>query len=267
MQVLSSRVPMATTMIQFVRRDGVLSLWNGLSASILRQSTYSTARFALYEHFIGKWSGGKTPDAAARMLCAGAAGAFAGLIGNPAEIVLVRMCSDGARLPDQRYRYSNALQGLWRIGVQEGVATYTRGLGPNVVRSILMNVSQIAAYSEAKQHLLAAKSLRLRDNTTTHILASFMAGTVATTVCAPADVLKSRFQATARTEGAGHTSIARYVLDTMRKEGPQFLMKGWLPAWCRLAPNTVLTFVFMEKLKAAWRTKAELPQVMMTSRA
>lgn len=35
----------------------------------------------------------------------------------------------------------------------------------------------------------------------------------------------------------------------MRQEGPLFLMKGWTPAWLRLTPHTILTFVFMEKLQ------------------
>lgn len=263
MQVLSSRNSMLRTMRDFVRRDGIFSLWSGLSASILRQSTYSTARFALYEDFTRRMSPGQKRSPSITMLCAGAAGGIAGLIGNPAEIVLVRMCADGAKAPEHRYQYRNSLEGLYRVGANEGFRAYTRGLGPNIVRSVLMNVSQIAAYTEAKRSLLAARQLGLKDNTTTHILASFIAGTVATTVCAPADVLKSRFQSAS---SAASTSLIRYVADTVRKEGPGFLMKGWLPAWCRLAPNTVLTFVFMEKLKSAWRAKVEPPPILLAEK-
>jgi hypothetical protein len=32
-----------------VKGDGILALYNGLSASMVRQLTYSTARFAIYE--------------------------------------------------------------------------------------------------------------------------------------------------------------------------------------------------------------------------
>merc|ERR1711872_287112 len=35
--------------IGIVRNQGVLALYNGLSASLLRQLTYSTTRFAIYE--------------------------------------------------------------------------------------------------------------------------------------------------------------------------------------------------------------------------
>ena len=178
---------------------------------------------------------------------AGLAGGIAGLIGNPAEVVLVRMCADGAKPPAERYNYKNAIDALTRIGREDGLAAYYRGLGPNVVRSVLMNVGQIATYGEAKQRLM--KGFDMKDNIGTHAAASVVAGTVATTVCAPADVLKSRFQ-NAKTSSGPRVSIVKYVIDTAAKEGPQFLMKGWTPAWLRLAPNTVLTFVFMEKLKA-----------------
>ena len=34
--------------------------------------------------------------------------------------------------------------------------------------------------------------------------------------------------------------------ESLQKEGARFLFKGWTPAFMRLAPNTVLLFVFME---------------------
>ena len=35
--------------INIIKKQGVLALYNGLSASILRQLTYSTTRFGIYE--------------------------------------------------------------------------------------------------------------------------------------------------------------------------------------------------------------------------
>jgi solute carrier family 25 (mitochondrial dicarboxylate transporter), member 10 len=257
MQILSTRASLIRVVHSFAVRDGFFSLWSGLSASILRQSTYSTTRFALYDFFMhnlpsSSSSSEPRPSTAATIACAGLAGGIAGFVGNPAEIVLVRMCADGAKRPSERFAYRNALSGLIRIGVDDGLGAYFRGLGPNVVRSILMNVSQIATYTETKRKLLEMKQLGLKDDIKTHILASFAAGTVATTVCAPADVVKSRLQSISKTQSARRISVVQYVIETVKKEGPGFLMKGWTPAWLRLAPNTVLTFVFLEKLKAVF---------------
>ncbi|KAJ9609761.1 hypothetical protein H2200_006089 [Cladophialophora chaetospira] len=251
MQVISTRQNMLRTMIQFAGRDGIPSLWSGISASMLRQSTYSTARFGLYNYFAKRArerSGLARLSSGTEILCAGVAGGLAGLIGNPTEVALVRMCADGAKVPAQRFRYKHAFNAIARIGREEGLRTFTRGLGPNVVRSVIMNVSQIATYSAAKRQLLSNPSLNLKDGIFTHFLASLVAGTVATTACAPADVLKSRIQNAVTVDGV-KPSVSKIIAESMRTEGPRFLMRGWTPAWLRLAPNTVLTFIFIEQLQ------------------
>ncbi|KAK2035318.1 mitochondrial dicarboxylate transporter [Colletotrichum zoysiae] len=249
MQVLKSRESMFRAMYRFAARDGFSSLWSGLSASVFRQTTYSTARFGLYNYFARRatqWTGKEKLTTAMTISCAGLSGGMAGLVGNPAEVVLVRMCADGAKSVGERFAYSNALEGLYRIGREEGLGAFTRGISANVVRSVLMNVGQIATYSTAKRILL--QNTEMKDDIKTHAVASLFAGTAATTICAPADVLKSRIQSAAA-GGPGANSLLRIVQNGLREEGAVFLMKGWTPAWLRLTPNTVLTFVFMEQLR------------------
>ncbi|KIX04847.1 uncharacterized protein Z518_05718 [Rhinocladiella mackenziei CBS 650.93] len=250
MQVMATRQNMLRTLIQFAGRDGIPSLWWGISASMLRQSTYSTTRFGLYNYFAHEArqrTGQQRLSSSLEIACAGFAGGFAGLVGNPTEVALVRMCADGAKPPAQRFGYKHAFDALVRIGREEGLRTFTRGLGPNVVRSVIMSESEVSAseYSAAKHQLLANPFLSLKDGMPAHFLASLLAGTVATTACAPADVLKSRVQNAVAVDG----SVSKIVIESLRNEGPQFLMKGWTPAWLRLAPNTVLTFIFMEQLQ------------------
>ena len=57
------------------------------------------------------------------------------------------------------------------------------------------------SYTSAKSLLLSNQVLDLNDGVPVHIAASLVAGTVATTVCAPADVLKSRLQSAASSKG------------------------------------------------------------------
>jgi hypothetical protein len=73
---------------------GIRSLWSGLSASILRQTTYSTARFALYDILarnIQRRTGGKL-STGSTIACAGVAGGLAGMIGNPTEVTDLVPC-------------------------------------------------------------------------------------------------------------------------------------------------------------------------------
>lgn len=78
-----------------IRDQGVLTLYNGLSASLMRQLTYSMARFGLYE--VGK-DHINTDTFVGKVTLAGASGAIGGFIGTPADMVNVRMQND-VKLP------------------------------------------------------------------------------------------------------------------------------------------------------------------------
>jgi hypothetical protein len=49
------------------------------------------------------------------------------------------MCADGAKAPTQRFAYANAISGIIRVAREEGPRALLKGLGPNVVRSVLMS--------------------------------------------------------------------------------------------------------------------------------
>jgi len=126
---------------------------------------------------------------------------------------------------------------------EEGVSSLARGVGPNVVRAILMNASQLASYDYFKSELL--KTSYFQDNIYCHFTASFAAGTVATTVCSPADVIKSRVM----NASTGSSSSIDAIKTAFRNEGAMFMFKGWVPAWTRLQPTTILIFLTLEQLK------------------
>ena len=71
-----------------------------------------------------------------------------------------------------------------------------------------MNASQLASYDYFKAELLRRDIFG--DNVYCHFTASFAAGTVATTVCSPADVIKSRVM------NASGGSAVSYFLPSFR---------------------------------------------------
>lgn len=170
------------------------------------------------------------------------AGGIAGTLGNPAELMMVRMQADRAKPPAQRYNYRNSVQGLYRMAVDEGIASWFRGVGPNSLRSVLMNASQLGAYDWFKSQLQRF----MQDGPALHFLASFGAGTFATTVCSPADVLKSRIMNASNNEG-----VAQVLKTGLAKDGPLFLFKGWTPAWIRLTPTTILICEYLREASGA----------------
>ena len=88
-----------------------------------------------------------------------------------------------------------------------------------------MNASQLVSYDFFKESLL---SYGLDNGMPLHILSSAVSGTVATTICAPADVVKSRVM-----NASGNEGPVKLLMESLKKEGPRFLFKGWLPAWSK----------------------------------
>jgi dicarboxylate transporter 10 len=78
----SGHIGLVGNTVVIIKNQGVLALYNGLTASLLRQLTYSTTRFGIYEVAKQKIAtkGEKIPFYKAALL-AGISGAAGGLIG------------------------------------------------------------------------------------------------------------------------------------------------------------------------------------------
>jgi len=235
---------MISSLRKTVRTAGVRGLFDGVSATLFRQMTYSMCRFWAYDESKKILKAG--PNAPAwKLTAAGAmAGSIAGVVGNPGEILMVRMQGDFAKPPEKRLNYKHCFDGLFRMIREEGLSSLSRGVYPNVIRSVLMNASQLASYDYFKSLLLHTQYFS--DNIYCHFTASLAAGTVATTVCSPADVLKSRVMNAA---GPGSSSTMAVLRNSFKHEGPMFMFKGWIPAWTRLQPTTILIFLTLEQLR------------------
>ncbi|WVQ75942.1 hypothetical protein IAR50_005577 [Cryptococcus sp. DSM 104548] len=248
MQTSTTRTTFIQAVKGVVQHDGVRGLYTGLTASIFRQMTYSVTRLGVYDLMKNQMSnnGQKKLTTGDMVICASTAGALGGVAGNPADIILVRMVADPTKPLEHQVHYRNSIHGLYKMVSNEGPASLARGLAPNTIRAILMNASQLVSYDFFKDHILAAGLMH--NGMPLHFVSSALSGTVATTICAPADVVKSRIMN--MKPGAGQGPIA-LLTESLKLEGPRFLFKGWLPAWIRLTPNTICMFVFLEQLRGA----------------
>ncbi|KAK6359394.1 Mitochondrial dicarboxylate transporter [Orbilia brochopaga] len=229
------------------RKEGFRGLYSGLTASLLRQATYSTTRFGVYEELKDIVKKPNKELSLPMLVALSSTSGFLGSIaGNPADIINVRMQQDGALPADKQRNYKNAIDGIIKMVRQEGVLSLFRGVGPNSGRGALMTASQLASYDEFKMLLL--RSGMFEDNLTTHFTASTMAGGVATLICSPVDVVKTKIMSSHDPAGIMHL-----LRETTKREGFKWVFKGLLPSFIRLGPHTVLTFVFLEQHKKIWR--------------
>uniref|UniRef100_A0A8C8VL31 Mitochondrial dicarboxylate carrier n=1 Tax=Pelusios castaneus TaxID=367368 RepID=A0A8C8VL31_9SAUR len=204
--------------LRVIRTDGFLALYNGLSASLCRQMTYSLTRFAIYETVRDRMSRGtQGPLPFYQKVLLGAVGGFTGgFVGTPADMVNVRMQNDMKQPVHLRRNYSHALDGMYRVLREEGLKKLFSGATMASSRGALVTVGQLSCYDQAKQLVLTTGFLS--DNIFTHFLASFIAGVI-------------------------HCAV-----ETARL-GPLAFYKGFVPAAIRLIPHTILTFVFLEQLR------------------
>ena len=112
-----------------------------------------------------------------------------------------------------------------------------------------MTIGQIAFYDQVKALLLA--SGHFQDNPKTHFVSSLAAGAIATTLTQPLDVLKTRSMNAAPGQFTGLWDIVKYT----GRLGPLGFFKGYIPAFVRLGPHTIITFLLLEQLRLNFGTK------------
>ncbi|MCP9261552.1 Dicarboxylate/tricarboxylate carrier [Dirofilaria immitis] len=173
--------------------QGYFAIYSGLSAGLLRQATYTTTRLGIYtwlfEHFTKDGTTTSFVTKAAIGLTAGAAGSF---VGTPAEVALIRMCTDGRLPPEQQRRYKNVMNALVRVIREEGVFTLWRGCGPTVLRAMIVNAAQLSTYSQSKEMLRSFKFFE--EDMMLQFAASMVSGLATTIASMPVDIVKTRVQ-------------------------------------------------------------------------
>ncbi|KAK3271441.1 hypothetical protein CYMTET_20208 [Cymbomonas tetramitiformis] len=146
---------MLKTGYSVIRNEGVLAIYKGLTASLLRQASFIGTKFGSYDVFkkILQDESGKI-SFGAKAACGFGAGAAGAIVGNPADLAMVRMQADGKLPVEMRRNYKNAFDAIHRIITEEGVMTLWRGSSPTVSRAMIITASQLAVYDQIKEELL-----------------------------------------------------------------------------------------------------------------
>lgn len=137
----------------------------------------------------------------------------------------------------------------------EGIRGLFSGATTATCRGFLMTIGQIAFYDQAKVMLLRTGSFK--DGPSLHFLASLIAGAMATTLTQPIDVIKTR----AMNAKPGEFKGLFHIISHTAKLGPLGFFKGFVPAFVRLAPHTIITFIILEQLRLNFGYLPSIPNV------
>lgn len=148
-----------------------------------------------------------------------------------------------------------------------------KGAGPTVIRAMVVNGAQLAAYSQAKENLLGTNYFK--EGILLHFCASMISGLITTIASMPVDIVKTRVQ---RASGKANALVSYNLLinfqillrfktfisflkkiftEIIKNEGVLSLWKGFTPYYARLGPHTVLTFIFLEQFNKMYRNYAK----------
>ncbi|KAF5591144.1 terpene synthase [Fusarium subglutinans] len=212
--------------------EGVSGLYSGLTASVVRQLTYSGIRFGIYEELKSK--SGPAPSSQYLLTTAWCSGFAGGLAGNFADVLNVRMQHDGSLPSHQRHNYRHVGDGILRMAREEGIGAYMRGWLPNCTRAATQTAGQLASYDIIKKSILNYR--KTEETPAVQATSAFLAAVIAVTVTNPLDVLKTRAMSSISPDGTGMVATAR---EAFRTEGPAWIFRGWVPSFLRVGPHTM----------------------------
>jgi len=174
------------------------------------------------------------------------------------------MSADSKLPAAERRGYSNVGDCIVRITKEEGFTKLWRGATPTVLRATLLSACQLGVTSEVKGKL--ARSGYFGENgQACGGLPMLFCATLCSSFCAnivanPFDVVKSRVQnMPIQADGTVlYSSMADCFVKSVKNEGPAVLMSGFVPAFVKLAPYTVISLTVADKLTEALTGKAAL---------
>jgi len=233
-----------------VKNEGVGKLYAGLSAALLRQATYTTARLGLFRTISNSMQKDKEPLPFWKKSVAGLlAGGIGCVFGTPADVALIRMQADGKLPVEQRRNYKHVGDALTRIVREEGVSKgLFAGNVPVIIRASMLNLGMLATYDQALESL---KQFTTNQDVVS-VGAKLISGFAASFCSLPFDFVKTRIQKQVKQADGTmpYKSFMHCVSTVAKTEGPMAFYKGFWTYYARIAPHAMITLWAMEQLVA-----------------
>lgn len=231
-----------------LRLKGWKTFYTGLDSALIKQALYTTVRFGMYRS-LSDWNKAKTGQSVLpfwkKVVYSSVSGMLGALVGNPADLALIRLQTDLTLAPAQRRHYKHVIDALVRIPKEEGILAYWRGSLPSVIRASLVNIGMLAPYDQTKEML----DKRLGFSANNRFLASIVAAMCACILSLPLDNVKTKIQRMAKTEGSlPYAGLIDCIGKTARREGIFGFYAGLDAYFLRVAPYAVVSLLVQDGL-------------------
>jgi len=251
--VPGSKPGFVSILTQMAAKEGVSACYAGLSAALMRQAVYGTARIGLHRTFSDYLliqNNGDPLSFGTKTASGMCSGAIAVCIGTPFDVALVRMQSDSMRPVVERRNYINVFNALARVSKEEGIGKLYSGLTPNILRGMSINVGMLSCYDQAKELVshYVTNDDPLKPTLSTRCLSSAIAGLTSAVFSLPFDLAKSRLQDSNKYRG-----LMDVFTKTLTKEGPLAFWTGFTAYYGRCAPHAMIILLLSESITQQYR--------------
>jgi len=242
---------------QMLQNEGFRGFYQGISGMIARQVLYTGSRLGLYDKFTAMASSkpGEALPFWKSSVCALSAGGIAAVIGNPADLSLIRMQTDTMLPEAQRRNYRHVLHAFSTIARQEGAFGLLEGAVPTATRAMALNFGMLAFNSKAKEQLAALGCTK--GGAVQVFGAAATGGFFGSVFSLPFDFVKTQLQ---RMKPDPHTGKLPFkgpidcAVKTVRGGGPLRFYAGFPAYIARTGPVSMITLVAQDALKKMWKT-------------
>lgn len=235
-----------------IKNEGFASFYTGLSAGLTRQVVYTGARLGLFDKFTAS---AKTPGQplsfAMNSVCALSAGGLAALVGNPADLALIRMQSDSMLPAAERQGYTNVFTTMGKIVSADGVGGLMAGCAPTASRAMALNFGMLAFNASGKD-LLQSVGVTGAPQV---FGASAIAGFFASFFSLPFDFVKTMMQKQKPDPVTGELAYKSSIdcaMKIMAEGGPLRFYAGFPTFYVRIAPHAMITLMAQDAIKKSW---------------
>ncbi|XP_011707243.1 PREDICTED: mitochondrial coenzyme A transporter SLC25A42 [Wasmannia auropunctata] len=208
-----------------MRTEGLLSLWRGNSATMVRIAPYSAVQFTAHE----QWKRILNINAAREKPWASfLAGALAGVTSQtmtyPLDLMRARMAVT------LKAEYKTLRQGFSRMYREEGVLAYYRGFTATILGAIPYAGCSFFTY-DILRNLLTVYTVTI-PGFSTSLICGGIAGMVGQTSSYPLDIVRRRMQ-TSAIKGQHYHTITSTIVKIYTEEGIMAFYKGLSMNWVK----------------------------------
>ncbi|KAH8584753.1 oxoglutarate malate translocator [Cryptosporidium sp. chipmunk genotype I] len=262
----SSKPTLPLLVRDIINRNGILGLYKGLDAGLIRQLTYSTGRLGFFRllcnYYKNKMAdqGYKTFNLSfgTKALIGLASGGIASFICNPADLALIRLQTNSMLPLSLQKDYKNVMEVMKYIIKEEGFFSMWKGSAPSIIRAMSINMGMLATFDHFIEvyHRWTGSENNL---VFVKVLSSIFSGAVASIVSLPFDTIKTQMQKQTVDEEDSEALIARYrdchltsykkvITHIYKNQGFSGFFKGYLTYYFRIAPHAMITLLCMDWL-------------------